>query len=258
MLDLRPLASGGTAHARMLGSIFKTGVCRPCNPRRESLLAAVHIRTAEFNHEFGKGGIRDSGGAQLHHTRWPDEYSVSAAYKIWDMARMKKPSEGISAAIRTLRGGLGETQAGMARLLGVSLRTYDRWEAGNTIPRGNVLMKLIDLCPDDYARSLFRGAALSSTPLAGPSRVALPPQGRPNPEGRLRMRLRNSCLEAIEIIYESAVLGSLAADEKLRSYADELNRSAAILAKGLVENTRVPLSKARNDSSSADESRSSG
>src|ERR1043166_9555212 len=104
MLDVRPLASGGTPRASMLGSVLITGVCRPCNPWRESLLA-VHIRTVGFNHEFGKGAAWDSGGAQLYNTRWPDEYSVSAACKVWDMARMQKPSEGISAAIRTLRGG---------------------------------------------------------------------------------------------------------------------------------------------------------
>src|SRR4051812_22854238 len=116
---------------------------------------------------------------------------------------MKKPSEGISAAIRAMRARLGETQAGMARLLGVSLRTYDRWEAGHTVPRGNILVKLMDLCPDDNARSLFRHAATPSVPSGFGSRVAPSAPGRFHPEGRLRMRLRNSCLEAIEIIYES-------------------------------------------------------
>ena len=155
--------------------------------------------------------------------------------KMRDVGRMTNPSEGISEAIRALRDKLGETQAGMARLLGASLRSYDRWEAGHTVPRGNIFVKIIDLCPDDYTRSLFRAAVVSNGPRASGRRVALLPSGRSNPQGRLRMRLRNSCLEAIEIIYESAVLGSAAADEKLRSYADELNRSAAILAKGLVE-----------------------
>jgi transcriptional regulator with XRE-family HTH domain len=194
-----------------------------------------------------------SGGA-LHNIRDGHPGPLSVDCKVCDLAGMKKPSEGISAAIRAMRVRLGETQAGMARLLGVSLRTYDRWEAGHTVPRGNILVKLMDLCPDDYARLLFRDAATSNVPRTQESREALSPAGRSNPEGRLRMRLRNSCLEAIEIIYESAVLGSIAADEKLRSYADELNRSAAILAKGLVENRKLLANKAATDSLSADES----
>jgi transcriptional regulator with XRE-family HTH domain len=148
---------------------------------------------------------------------------------------MRNSSKNISAAFRALRDRLGETQAGMARLLGTSLRSYDRWEAGDSIPRGNALVKIIDLCPDDQIRSLFRTPAASSALGDSPKRASLSSTGRANPQHRLRMRFRNSCIQAIEIIYESAVLGSAAADEKLRSYADELNRNAAILAKGLVE-----------------------
>jgi transcriptional regulator with XRE-family HTH domain len=119
----------------------------------------------------------------------------------------------------------------MARLLGVSLRTYDRWEAGDASPRGNVLVNLLDLCPDEDTRSLFRapsGSLPQDTPQSWPAQSRL---RRTSSTDRLRMRLRNSCLEAIRIIYEAAVLGSAAADEKLRTYADELNRNAAILAK---------------------------
>lgn len=118
----------------------------------------------------------------------------------------------------------------MARRLGVSLRTYDRWEAGSTVPRGDILLKIIDLCPDDDTRSLFRSARPSERNPSGKGVAAIPVR-RFNASDRLRMRLRNSCLEAIRIIYESAVLGSAAADEKLRSYAGELNRTAAMLVK---------------------------
>jgi transcriptional regulator with XRE-family HTH domain len=123
----------------------------------------------------------------------------------------------------------------MARRLGVSLRTYDRWEAGDASPRGNILVKLLDLCSDEETRSLFR-ASSGSLPQE-PSQAGLAPSWlrRTSSADRLRMRLRNSCLEAIRIIYEAAVLGSTAADEKLRTYADELNRNAAILAKDPVK-----------------------
>jgi len=143
-------------------------------------------------------------------------------------------SRRISAAIKALRNKLGETQAGMSRRLGVSLRTYDRWEAGDTIPRGDILVKILALCTDAETRALFNaaGAIISNASGKPPASSS----GRPcSPEDRLRMRFRNSCLAAIEIIYESAVLGSAAADEKLRSYVDELNREAVILTEGLLE-----------------------
>jgi transcriptional regulator with XRE-family HTH domain len=146
-----------------------------------------------------------------------------------------KESERISAAIRALRNKLGETQAGMARLLGASLRTYDRWEAGDSIPRANALMKILALCRDNESRSLFAApAGLSVVKASGKDQASAVPR-RAGPGNRLRTRFRDSCLAAIHIIYESALLGSEAADEKLRSYASELNREAAILADGLLE-----------------------
>jgi transcriptional regulator with XRE-family HTH domain len=147
------------------------------------------------------------------------------------MSTQMRDSETFSTAVRALRDSLGETQASMAQLLGVSLRTYDRWEAGDASPRGNILVKLLDLCPDDHARSLFRVPASPHPPETSRTWPAPSRLRRSSAADRLRMRLRNSCLEAIRIIYEAAVLGSAAADEKLRTYADELNRNAAILAK---------------------------
>jgi DNA-binding XRE family transcriptional regulator len=143
-------------------------------------------------------------------------------------------SPSIPAAIQALRARLDETQAGMARLLGVPLRTYYRWEAGDTTPRGNKLVRLIDFCPDDHTRSLFR-AAVESKP-SGEGRT--PRAMHASPQEKLRIRLRNSCREAIEIIYESARLGSVVADEQLRNYAEELNRNALALAKDAAEYSR--------------------
>ncbi len=140
----------------------------------------------------------------------------------------------ISAAIRTLREKLGQTQAGMARLLGASLRSYDRWEAAHTIPRGDILVKMIALCPDDDTRSLFQVPGGSQPSAKRPPTKRVGPRGG-SPRDRLRTHFRNSCVEAIEIIYETAVLGSKAADEKLRSFADELNRNALSSAESIVK-----------------------
>ena len=151
-----------------------------------------------------------------------------------------KESELISAAIKTLRNKLGKTQAGMARLLGASLRTYDRWEAGDSVPRGNTLVKILALCRDNETKVLFDAAAGSSSLTVSESNLASSALRRAGPGDRLRMRFRDSCLAAIQIIYESALLGSKAADGRLRSYADELNREAVILAEGLLE-SKHPL-----------------
>jgi transcriptional regulator with XRE-family HTH domain len=144
-----------------------------------------------------------------------------------------KKSERISAAIKALRNKLGETHDGMARLLGTPLRTYDRWEAGDAIPRGTMLIKVLALCPDNASRSLFDSVG-SITLKASREHAALSPMRRKAPGDRLRMGFRKSCMAAIEIIYESAVLGSQGADEKLRSCAIELNREAVLLAEGLL------------------------
>ena len=40
------------------------------------------------------------------------------------------------AEMREIRKGLGLTQAAMAKLFGVDLRTVRRWEAGHMTPRG--------------------------------------------------------------------------------------------------------------------------
>jgi transcriptional regulator with XRE-family HTH domain len=143
-----------------------------------------------------------------------------------------------SAAIKALRDRLGKTQAGMAQLLNVSLRTYDRWEAGDSSPRGDVLVRMMDLCPDEATRSLFRSAAAPERSEISGKRPVQVLMRRHSAADRLRMRFRNSCLEAIRIIYEAAVLGSEAADEKLRLYADELNRTAAILTRDVVKHHR--------------------
>ncbi len=154
---------------------------------------------------------------------------------------IREKVDGLSPAIKGLRQKLGATHARMARLLGVSLRTYDRWEAGHTIPRGLALVKILDLCPDEETRTLFLVAAASTAPRRAVKRPASSLLGRRSPEDRLRMRLRNTCVEAIQIIYDSALLGSAAADEKLRHYADELNRDALVLANALMMEKKSPV-----------------
>ena len=82
-------------------------------------------------------------------------------------SHLMKKYQRISAAIKALRNRLGETHGGMARRLGTPLRTYDRWEAGDTIPRGNRLVKILALCPDDESRSLFDSVGSAASKASG-------------------------------------------------------------------------------------------
>jgi hypothetical protein len=95
-----------------------------------------------------------------------------------------------------------------------------------------MLLKIMALCPDDHIRLLFHPGG---PPQAQGSRQALPLLRPGSPHHRLRIRFRNSCLEAIRIIYEAAMLGSPAANEKLHLCADELNREALMLTRDLME-----------------------
>lgn len=47
--------------------------------------------------------------------------------------------------IKALRVSLGLTQTEMAEYIGVKLRSVQNYEAGNTVPRGRALLKIIEL-----------------------------------------------------------------------------------------------------------------
>jgi len=133
----------------------------------------------------------------------------------------------LGTAVHRLRSALGETQEGMARRLGCTLSGYIQWEKGRRIPGGDWLLKLMALCPDEDTRSLFeeqidfyrqeagRGPAQSRTPLASSSTT---------PEQRKQARA--IAREAIEILFELGQAGYRPADQKLKWFADGLNRVA--------------------------------
>jgi transcriptional regulator with XRE-family HTH domain len=64
----------------------------------------------------------------------------------------------LSDAIRLLRSKLGESQEGMARRLGCSTSGYTKWERGVAAPRGEVTIKMLQMCPDDESRAAFGSA----------------------------------------------------------------------------------------------------
>jgi transcriptional regulator with XRE-family HTH domain len=68
---------------------------------------------------------------------------------------MKVETRNFGTAILSLRQLLGQTQEEMARTLGCGLRNFQRWEAGDTIPRGDWMVKILALCPDQETHDAF-------------------------------------------------------------------------------------------------------
>jgi len=65
-------------------------------------------------------------------------------------------SRRIGQAVRVLRKALGyDTHLAFAQFLGVREREVGRWEAGDYPPRGNMMLQLLALCPDEETYSNF-------------------------------------------------------------------------------------------------------
>jgi len=133
----------------------------------------------------------------------------------------------LAMTIRQLRQALGETQEGMARRLGCTLSGYIQWEKGRRVPGGDWLLKLMAICPDKETRSLFeeqidsyRGQSASSAPQAKTTLRS----SSTTPEQRRQARA--IAREAVEILFELGQAGYRPADQKLKRFADELNRVA--------------------------------
>jgi transcriptional regulator with XRE-family HTH domain len=141
--------------------------------------------------------------------------------------KLKTKETALATAIRELRQVLGDTQEGMARRLGCTLSGYIQWEKGRRVPRGDWLLKLMALCPDEDTRGLFEEQIESYQEQASASRrqAARPPRaGSTTPEQRRQARA--IAREAVEILYELGQAGFRPADQKLRQFADELSRVA--------------------------------
>jgi transcriptional regulator with XRE-family HTH domain len=126
----------------------------------------------------------------------------------------------LGEAIRAVRLALDETQESMARRIGAQLRSYARWEAGVSCPRGDWLLKIIMLCPDADARSLFGLEAASRQP-----RGSRPQPGRKSnsPGDNEVLRYYEAAATGLNLLYEAAADGHEGAREALRDLADKLS-----------------------------------
>jgi transcriptional regulator with XRE-family HTH domain len=115
----------------------------------------------------------------------------------------------------------------MARRVGCTLSGYIQWEKGRRVPGGHWLLKLMALCPDDATRTLFEEQVESfgeQTDSSRPEAKGVARSGSTTPEHRRQARAM--ARQAIEILFELGQAGYRPADQKLKSFADELNRVA--------------------------------
>lgn len=144
----------------------------------------------------------------------------------------------IPAAIRGLREALGRSEEVMAQIIGCSLPAYRKWETGALTPGGEWLIRLLQLCPNEEIRNAFRIRAERRAVPREASQVALP-LAEPLSHAD-RSHYRTVALSSIEEIYECGAAGILAADSRLRDFAESL-RGAADYYSNFLKNEKNAL-----------------
>lgn len=129
----------------------------------------------------------------------------------------------LAAAVRGLREALGRSQEVMASIIGCSLPSYQKWETGAAAPGGEWLIRLLQLCPNEETRNAFRiRAERRSAPSKRPS---FPPLVRPLSHEE-RARYQSAAHHAIDEICKCGAAGNVAADSRLRDFAENLQDAA--------------------------------
>jgi transcriptional regulator with XRE-family HTH domain len=148
----------------------------------------------------------------------------------------------LTSAILSLRQKLGTTQEEMARQIGCTLAAYQRWETGKRTPRGDWMLKILVLCPDEETRSAFfvdigeisskiplisrpkepieKGAPRAGAMMVGSSLKSKHPENVKAAE-ILAARYYNDAVMALDELY-GAAHSSPGALEELRSFAERL------------------------------------
>ena len=131
-------------------------------------------------------------------------------------------SQALGTAILSLRKRLGLTQLQLSQRLGGFDPEYiRRWERGKVIPSGEIILALLQLCPDEESRALF---GLKS-PISNPKSATPVRAPAPGDDAEL-VRYFNDGATGLDILYEAAAAGHPGAKEALRNEADRLVRRA--------------------------------
>jgi hypothetical protein len=144
---------------------------------------------------------------------------------------MKVPTNIFKGAIQRLQERLGEiegkrvTHQEMVRRIGCSDGGYKKWVEGKAIPRGDWMLKIIALCPDDDCRELFWQALKHPipTPKAATGGVAMPVTRNQSVQEMIQNNSR-----VIQELEDRAATGDRSAAEALRVMAETMGRAAHI------------------------------
>jgi transcriptional regulator with XRE-family HTH domain len=131
----------------------------------------------------------------------------------------------LAQAIRLLRSKLGESQEGMARRLGCSTSGYIKWEHGAAIPRGDVAIKMMWLCPDEESRTAF-GSAVDVVATQMDGSVVFMETKRILENAETDAQLREYA-RVIEKLFRDARSGDQKARQLLRDTSDSLSTAIA-------------------------------
>lgn len=145
----------------------------------------------------------------------------------------------ISAAVRNLRCALGRSagrdrpvpQDEFAALFGKKLAAVQRWEAGKNMPPGDVIIRMLQLCPDQESFMAFGVFIPQSAPQARKSSsqeeagMGKGPMDTNDPELR---KWHKETQEVVRFLGEQKRAGNRVAAEILRSMAQSVVRAAGI------------------------------
>jgi transcriptional regulator with XRE-family HTH domain len=143
-------------------------------------------------------------------------------------------------AVSNLRDKLGITQQELAARVGCSLSAVQFWEAGRSSPRGYRLRRLLELCPDEEARTLFTAAPPEVAAPAVARKTQLPGQAElersyldPEFLRSLPAETRSLYQETVENIFELSAMkmqGNQVAAEGLHLLAESIFQMAGVAA----------------------------
>lgn len=135
----------------------------------------------------------------------------------------------LSEAIRLLRSKLGESQEGMARKLGCSTSGYTKWERGVAVPRGQVTIKMLQMCPDEDSRAAFESTIGGVGHVEAPAFLAQMKTVGYGNEAVDTELIDNAigAKTALEALFQAARTGDQKARQLLRETKDRLSTAVA-------------------------------
>lgn len=150
-------------------------------------------------------------------------------------------SSTIPGAVAALRRRLGWSQEGLARHLDISTRQLQKWEKGDQVPSGDLVLTMLAMCPDRESLEAFGVVvpeghkAQVQKPEDVEAEMGKGPSEMSDPELR---EWHKNIQDVVRYLGEQKRAGNKVAAEMLRSMAQSVVRAAGLA-------TEPGMSKAR-------------